>query len=143
MNKGKSKKQVNQKSFYSGMINYPIGDFLIRIKNAALAGNREVEVKKTKLILSVAKLLKKEGFLDEVKEEKDKLVVNLRFRNKQPVMYSLKLVSSPGLRIYMSADELDKKRGPSTFIVSTSRGILVSREAIKNRVGGEVIAEIL
>ena len=54
----------------------------------------------------------------------------------------LKLVSKPGLRIYMGADELAAKRGPSYYILSTSKGIKTSREAIKERIGGEVIVEI-
>lgn len=57
-------------------------------------------------------------------------------------MINLKLVSKPGLRIYMTADELEKKKGPSIYLISTPLGIISARQAIKSRVGGEVIAEI-
>lgn len=124
------------------MTNYPVGDFLIRIKNALLAKKREVEVPGTKLIKEVATVLEKEGVLDEVRKVKGKLSVRLVFRKKEPVILGLKLISKPGSRIYWGVDELAKKRGPSIFILSTPEGILSSKEAIKKRVGGEVICEV-
>lgn len=122
--------------------NYPIGDFLSRIKNAALAKKREVEVDSTKLIAAVAKVLKKEGFLSEIKKDKNKLKVKVAYMRKEPVLIDLKLVSKPGLRIYMGAKELEAIRGPFFFILSTPDGIMTTREAIKKRVGGEVIVKI-
>ena len=124
-------------------INYPIGDFLVRIKNAVLARNREVVVEKTKLIVAVAKVLKKSGYLSDFQERKGEVIVRLAYRKKEPVILDMKLVSKPGLRVYKNVDELEKKRGPSTYIISTSKGILTSNEAIKKRVGGEVIVEII
>ncbi len=123
-------------------INYSIGDFLIRIKNTALAKRKEMEVDNTKLIESIAKVLKKEGILTEVKKKDGKLIVKLAYRKKEPILMNLKLVSKPGLRIYMGADELSAVRGPSYFIILTSKGPRTSREAIKERIGGEVIVEI-
>lgn len=124
------------------MTNYPIGDFLIQIKNAALAKRRSVEVDKTKLIVGVAKVLKEEGFLSTLKGNKEKLTVGIVYRQKSPQLGGLKLVSKPGLRIYMGADELAKHRGISFFVVSTPKGIMSSKKAIKKRMGGEVIVEI-
>jgi small subunit ribosomal protein S8 len=123
-------------------INYSIGDFLVRIKNAALAGKKEFEVDNTKLIESIAKVLKKEGILTEVKKKDGILMVKLAYRKKEPILMNLKLVSKPGLRIYMGADELSAIKGPSFFILSTPKGIMTSFEAIKKRIGGEVIVEI-
>lgn len=123
--------------------NFPVGDFLIRIKNAALARNHEVVVQNTKLIFAVANALKKEGFLHQVKLEKDNLIVRLSYKQKEPVLMDLKLVSKPGLRIYMGVDDLAKLKGPSTHLLSTPIGIVTTKEALKKRVGGEVIAEIL
>ncbi len=123
--------------------NYPIGDFLIRVKNAALAEKRDVLVDNNKLILEVAKILKKEGYLESLNEKEKVLNVRIALKSKKPVISDIKLVSKPGLRIYMKADELLQKKGPSQFIVSTTQGILLSKEAIKKRLGGEVIAEIL
>lgn len=123
-------------------INYSIGDFLVRIKNATLAGKKEMDVDNTKLIESIAKVLKKEGILTEVKKKDGKLTVKLAYRKKEPILMNLKIVSRPGLRIYMGADELSAIRGPSYFVLSTSKGVMTSREAIKERIGGEVIVEI-
>lgn len=123
-------------------INYSIGDFLIRIKNTALAGKKEFEVDSTKLIESIAKVLKKEGILTEVKKKSGKLTVKLAYRKKEPTLMNLKIISRPGLRIYMGADELSAIRGPSYFVLSTPKGTMTSLEAIKQRVGGEVIVEI-
>ncbi len=123
-------------------INFSIGDFLIRIKNTALAKRKEMEVDNTKLIESVAKVLKKEGILTEVKKKDEKLVVKLAYRKKEPILIDLRLVSKPGLRIYMGADELSAIRKPSFLVLSTPKGIMTSREAVKQRIGGEVIVEI-
>jgi small subunit ribosomal protein S8 len=124
------------------MTNYPIGDFLIRIKNAVLAGRHEVVATSTKQIMAVAHTLKTEGFLDEVKKEDGQAVVRLSYKKKEPVISNLRLVSRPGLRIYKKAEELAKIKGPSIFIISTSKGIMSSKEALKKRLGGEVIAEV-
>ena len=123
--------------------NYPFGDFVTRLKNAALSDAKEVRVRKTKLIKAVAEALKREGFLLEVKEEKDELVVRLAFVKKEPIIMNLTLVSKPGLRIYETAEELASKRGPEIYIVSTSKGVLSSNEAVKKNIGGEVIVKAL
>jgi small subunit ribosomal protein S8 len=124
------------------MTNYPVGDFLIRIKNAALAKNRKVSVRKTKLIKAVANALKKEGYLDNVKQTDGRVDVRLSFRHKEPVMLNLKLVSKPGLRVYKSFDELGKLKGPSVMILTTAKGVLSHKDAIKKHIGGEVMVEL-
>lgn len=127
----------------SSKTNYSVGDFLIRIKNVGMAKNKEVTVKSNKKLVAVAEALKKMGFLDTVKDAKGVLVATLTFKNKKPRLMDIKLISKPGLRVYMSVDELDKKKGPSVFLISTPKGVMSSLKAIKERVGGEVIAEIL
>ncbi|MGA2910356.1 MAG: 30S ribosomal protein S8 [Candidatus Microgenomates bacterium] len=122
--------------------NYSVGDFLIRIKNAARAKNKTVTLTADKRIVAVAEALKKLGFLDSVKKEKESLTVSLTFKDKKPLLMNLKLVSKPGLRIYMNVTDIEKKKGPSNFLISTPKGVISSRLAIKERVGGEVIAEI-
>ena len=124
-------------------VNYPVGDFLIRLKNAVMAGRGSVSVSRTNLIKEVAEALKKEGFLEKVEENEGKLVVALTIRKKEPVLMDVKHVSKPGLRIYMGVEELAKRKSPAVLLVSTSKGILTAQDAIKKRVGGELIAEIL
>ena len=124
-------------------LNYPIGDFLIKLKNAAMAKNKSFEARPTKQIMAVAEALKKNGYLDGVKKEKTKTTFLLTFKFKRPVLTNLKLVSKPGLRIYTDIWELSKRRKPSILLISTPKGVLSSREAIKQNIGGEVIVEIL
>lgn len=116
---------------------------MISLKNASMAGNKEVKVDVSNKIFAIAEALKKSEFLDSVKKEKDGLVVTLAFRNKKPLLMDVKLVSKPGLRVYMKVDEIEAKRGPSTLLITTPKGVITSKEAIKLRTGGEVIAEIL
>jgi small subunit ribosomal protein S8 len=122
--------------------NYAVGDFLIRVKNVAMAKNKEVAVKSNKKLVAVSEALKKMGFIDSIKNEKGNLTVTLTFKNKKPRLMDLKLISKPGLRVYMGVDELEKKKSPSVLLVSTPKGMVSSLKAIKDRVGGEVIAEI-
>ncbi|SRR5258706_15070208 len=123
--------------------NYPVGDFLIRIKNAALAKRKIVSVPETKLIKAVAETLAKEGFLPDVKVTDRELTAQLTYQKKEPVVMNVTLVSTPGLRIYADVDELERRRKPSILVISTPKGVMSSKEAVKKRVGGEVIAEIL
>lgn len=126
------------------MTNYQVADFLIRLKNAAMAGRKEVEFKSTKLVLAVAKTLKDEGFLDSVEQDKEgKITVKLSIFAKKPVLKDLKIVSRPGLRIYINTDGLNSKRGPETYILSTNKGVMSDRKALKMGVGGELIAKVL
>ena len=125
------------------MVNYPIGDFIIRIKNAARSGQRDVVVKKTKFIYEMAKVLKKEGFLNKISENNGDLTVELATHKKEVVIVDMKLISKPGLRIYADTDELSKRRGVSVLILSTPKGLMSQKEALKNGVGGEVIVEVI
>ena len=125
-----------------GITNYPVGDFLIRIKNAAAVGKKEIFFASTKKILALARILEKAGFLEEVKNEKGILSVKLTIKRKEPVLMGLKLISKPGLRIYMGLKDLEKIKGPSIFLISTSKGVMASNEAKKKRLGGEIISEV-
>jgi small subunit ribosomal protein S8 len=124
------------------LTNYPVGDFLIRIKNAALAYRREVACPSTKLIVAVAEVLKRSGYLSEVEVKEGEIKVSLAYKSKKPIIMDLKLISKLGLRNYMSVDDLRAKRGASIYVISTPLGVLSSKEAIKQNVGGEVIAEV-
>lgn len=125
------------------MTNYQIADFLIRLKNASMAGIKAVEFPKTNLVLAVAKTLKKEGFLDTVAEKDNQITVTLAIFMKKPVLSNVKIISRPGLRIYKNVDELLAIKTPETFILSTPKGVMAHKEAIKQRTGGEVIAKVI
>ena len=123
--------------------NYPVGDFLIKLKNASMAGNKEVKVAASNKVMAVAEALKKLGFLDGVKKTEGIISATLSFKSKKPLLMDVTLISKPGLRIYMGVDEIEKKKGPSIFLITSPNGIISSRQAVKTRTGGEVIAEIL
>lgn len=125
-----------------GGLNYPAGDFLVRIKNASVARRKEVKVPYSTKTLAIAKTLKRLGFLDEVKKEQNELIVTLSYKKKVPVILDLKLVSTPGLRVYMGLDKIASFRGPYLYLLTTPKGVISSKEAIKEGVGGEVIAKI-
>lgn len=124
------------------MNNYPVGDFLIRIKNAAMAGKKEFSVPSTKLVYEVAKVLKKSGILSKVEKRANRLNLRLAYHKKEPVLVDLKLVSKPGLRIYKNVEELQAHKGVSYFILTTPQGVMTSKDALKKGIGGEVIVEI-
>ena len=125
------------------VVNYPVGDFLIRVKNAARADLKTISVHKTNLIRSVAEVLKREKFVRDIDEKDGILNVHLAYFAKEPLLMDIKLVSRPGLRQYKTADELEAHKGPETLVVPTSKGVLSHKEAITKRVGGEVIAKLL
>jgi small subunit ribosomal protein S8 len=131
------KKKVNS------ITNYTAGDFLIKVKNAALVGKKEIEVVNTKMTKGLALALKRLRYFDKVEETAGVLKIELAYRNKRPYLTNIKLVSKPGLRIYRKVEEIEKHKGPSVFLISTPKGILSSREVLKEAVGGEVIAEII
>ncbi len=124
------------------MTNYPVGDLLIRIKNAVRAKNGETSAPHTKFSFAVAKALQKAGYLAEVSQKDGDINMKLAYSHKEPVLIDIKLVSKPGRRIYAGVREIEKKKGPSIFLVSTPEGILTSIEVLKAGKGGEVVAEI-
>lgn len=125
------------------MTNYHIADFLIRLKNASMANIKEVTMPSTKLIEGVAKTLKDENFLNEVTVKDGKITVKLSIYMKKPVLSNVTVISRPGLRIYMNVDELESIKSPDVYILSTPKGVMSGKKAIKQRLGGEVIAKVI
>jgi small subunit ribosomal protein S8 len=125
------------------MTNYQVADFLIRLKNAVMADKKEVEMKSTKLILAVAKTLKDEKYISNLVLDKNgNIKVTLSIFAKKPILRDVRIVSKPGLRIYVNVDELKNKRGPEIYILSTNKGVMSDKVAIKKNLGGELIAKI-
>lgn len=128
-------------------MNYSVGDFVIQLKNAAMARKREVQVPYSNIAKAISKVLIKEGFVETVSEEKDgvkrTLVVKLRYQRRKPSITDVRLISKPSLRAYLPAKEIGASQGRSaTSILSTNVGILTGKDAIKKGVGGELIFKI-
>jgi len=129
--------------------NDTISDMLTRIRNATLAKHQTTAIPATKLTLSIARVLKQEGFITDFEETGEnidrRLVVSLKYegKNRQSIIKRLKRVSKPGLRVYSNSKELPRVLGGiGIAIISTSNGILTDREARKQGVGGEVLCYI-
>jgi small subunit ribosomal protein S8 len=126
----------------------PIADMLTRIRNANQMRYKEVEVPASKIKISIAEILKNEGYVADYKIKKnnvqDIIVLNLKYgQNKERVITGLKRISKPGLRVYAKAEELPRVlNGLGIAIISTSKGLMVDREARKESLGGEVLAYI-
>src|SRR3989344_6107499 len=87
-----TQKEKKVKSVQSITGNYPVGDFLNRLKNAGLAGKKIVKVPSTNLIKAVAKTLMEERYVEEMESNKEMLTVQLAFRKKEPLLTKVRLV---------------------------------------------------
>ena len=126
----------------------PIADFLTRIRNALHARKDRVDIPWSRLKEAVAKVLQAEGFIGEwsVQNEspKDILRLWLKYDSKgNPIVRGLKRVSKPGRRVYVNTEQIPLvQNGLGINVLSTSRGILVDREARKAHVGGEILCSV-
>jgi small subunit ribosomal protein S8 len=123
----------------------PVADMLTRIRNANRALHETAEMPSSRVKTEIARLLKDEGYIKDYRVVKgeafDTLVVELKFgSNRERVITDLKRVSKPGRRIYARKDRLPRVLGGmGTAVLSTSRGVVTSRQAQELGVGGEVI----
>ncbi|MBI5405546.1 30S ribosomal protein S8 [Candidatus Kaiserbacteria bacterium] len=133
------------------MVSDRVGDFIIRLQNAARIGKAQVSVPYSAHILAIAKKLKELDFIHtvDVKERgedgvKKEIVATLEYDERGAArLRGVKRVSKPGRRLYASHASAHKvKGGAGARILSTSSGIVSDAEARKNRVGGEELFEI-
>ena len=122
----------------------PIADMLTRIRNAQMVGKTVVGVPSSKVKVSIAQVLKDEGYIDGFKvrdkEGKEELEIGLKYYAGQPVIERIERISTPGLRVYKGRDDLPRvMNGLGVAIVSTSKGVMTDRKARATGVGGEVL----
>lgn len=125
----------------------PISDLLTRIRNAASAGKQEVFVPFSKMKSEISRILQEEGYLwsyeVDTSSAHPQLKLKLKYQGKMPVVRHLGRVSKPGLRKYVSVDEIPRVLGGlGVAILSTSRGLMTGARAKKAKVGGELLATI-
>jgi small subunit ribosomal protein S8 len=124
----------------------PIADMLTRIRNANQAKLPLAKMPSSKVKTAIAKILKENGYINEFKvtgEVKKELSVKLKYKGSVSAINGLKRISKPGLRVTVSADKMPKVlNGLGTAIVSTSKGIMTSKEAKAQNLGGEVLAYV-
>ncbi len=128
------------------MLTDPVADMLTRIRNANKALHDRVEMPTSRLKEEIARILKEEGYVRDYHVEERELpyrvlVIELKYgRSRERVLTGLKRISKPGRRIYAGKDRLPRVLGGmGTAILSTSRGVITSRTAEREGIGGEVI----
>lgn len=129
-------------------MNYHVSDFIIRIKNAALANRKNVEAPYTKINKEIGNILVKNNFLENIKEEekdgKKVLIAKITYDERKPMLTDVLVISKPSLRVYRKANSFPKvaRLGMGISILSTSKGIMTEKEAKKKGVGGELLFRI-
>ena len=126
----------------------PIADMLTRIRNASRARHTEVVVPASRTKREIARILKEEGFIADVREERagpsQMLRIELKYVDgKVPVVSGLKRISKPGLRVYAQKTDIPRVLGGlGIVIVSTSKGIMTGSQAKQAQLGGEILAYV-
>jgi len=122
----------------------PIADMLTRIRNAQMVGHAEVSMPCSRVKVSIAQVLKDEGYIEDFAVGEDQsmkqLRIGLKYYAGRPVIERLERVSRPGLRVYKGRNDIPRvMNGLGVAIVSTSRGVMTDRKARADGVGGEVL----
>jgi small subunit ribosomal protein S8 len=129
-------------------ISDPIADMLTRIRNAIMARHDFVPVPASRMKLSIARILKEEGFISdyEVLRGKPQRVIKIHLRyseGNQPLLSRLERASKPGLRVYVQRQEIPRVYGGTGIaIVSTSKGVMTGQQAWRRRLGGELLCYV-
>ena len=129
-------------------ISDPIADMLTRIRNALMVGHPSVLVPSSRMKLSIAKILKEDGFITdyEVVKGKPERIIKIHLKyydNNQSVISGLERVSKPGLRTYVQRSEIPRVYGGlGIAILSTSKGVKTGQQSWKQQLGGELLCYI-
>lgn len=126
-----------------------IADFLTRVRNAINANHRILEVPSSKMKLEITKVLLENGYIQNFKEEGEgyKKVLKLALKynpvTKKSAITKIERISTPGLRRYTNVDDMPRVlNGLGIAILSTSKGIMTNKHAVKENLGGEVICHV-
>jgi len=129
------------------MVNDPIGDMIIQIKNAGMVGKPVVSLPFSKEKQALARILLQEGYISSVKEKgeapKTQLVLTLKYINGKHIISDVRRMSKPGIRWYVDKHNIPiVLGGMGTAVVSTSKGVMTGKDAKKAGIGGELMLEI-
>lgn len=128
----------------------PVGDMLTRIRNASRAGHEKVIIPSSRFKERIANVLKEEGFLKDMMVHRtegrahSEITLMLKYGpNREPAINEIRRMSKPSLRKYVGSTRIPRVlNGMGIAIISTSRGIMVDREARKQKIGGELICTV-
>ena len=131
------------------MFTDPLADYLTRIRNASSAGHRVVEIPASNLKKEVTKILFDQGYILSYKFEENEVqgIIKIALKydrlTKEPVIRKIQRISTPGLRKYASSGDMPRVlNGLGVAIVSTSHGVMTSKQAQRDNVGGEVLCYV-
>ena len=128
----------------------PIADYLTRIRNASLTGHKVVEIPSSRMKNEITKILFDEGYIMsykivEIKDNQDIIKIALKYDGltNEPVIRKIQRISRPGLRKYSGTKNIPRiLNGLGISIVSTSKGVMTGKTALKNKIGGELICYV-
>jgi len=126
----------------------PIADMLTRIRNAIMVRHDSVLIPASKMKLSIARILRVEGFISDYEVLRGKphraIKIHLKYDDKnQPVLSGLERVSKPGLRVYVQQNEIPRVYGGMGIaILSTASGVMTGKQAWRQGIGGELLCYI-
>jgi len=132
------------------MMTDPIADMLTRIRNAVSAEKQVVNMPHSRMKRDIAKVLRREGYIENFKEagEGPQRILRIYLRygpDGEKAINEIRRISSPGRRVYRKAVDMEKQQvlgGLGVAILSTSKGVLSDRECRKDNIGGEVICNV-
>lgn len=128
------------------MLNDPIADMLTRVRNAAQQKHRYVDVRLSKMIIYIIKVLEEEGFVNAhvINEDKRLVRIYLKYdKSRSSLINGLKRMSKPGRRVYVKWEEVPIiRRNLGLSVVSTPKGVMSGTNARKQRMGGELLCTV-
>ena len=131
------------------MVTDTISDMLTRIRNANMVKHQIVQINATRMSLSIAEILKEEGYIEDfenyTEDKKNYLLISLKYvgKSRKPVICKLERVSKPGLRVYSKSTNLPKILDDlGIAIISTSKGLMTNIKAKELGIGGEILCYI-
>jgi len=128
----------------------PIADFLTRIRNASLAGHKVVDIPSSKIKFEITKILFDQGYVLSYKHEKTKngqgnikIALKYNSQSNEPIIKKIQRISTPGLRKYSGSNEVPRiLNGLGISIISTSKGLMTGKQAVKENLGGELLCYV-
>lgn len=128
----------------------PIADFLTRIRNASLAGHKIVDIPSSKIKYEITKILFDQGYVLSYKQEETKngqgnikIALKYNSQSNEPIIKKIQRISTPGLRKYSGSNQVPRiLNGLGISIISTSKGLMTGKQAVKENLGGELLCYV-
>lgn len=125
------------------MVNDQLSDFVARVNNGYMAGRKDINMPSSRIVESVANVLKHFGYIEELSKVGTELVLTLKYKSGEPAIMGMRRMSRPGARVYSQVKDLPKVWGGLGMnILSTPKGVMGDKEAKKINTGGELLIQV-